>query len=330
MIDNHNYFSDITLLIPTYNCGNEIKKHLKSLQPILGRFGQIIIVDSYSDDGTYEIIRKRLLKYDALIYQRERGLYQSWNDAIYKANKKYCYISTIGDLPNINKIEAFFKKIIDSDVDVGISPPSVIKRRYPGMIFNKWPIHHLLSTFNITEPIILEGSVLKDINSYIIFSTFASSLSGSFASNLTKTKLLKTIPLPTEYEGAGDVLWWLKICELSKVLLIPEEVCTFLDHKKSHKPLSLNKMNALLNELFKYLSLDKNNEQLLNTYMEKYYGNKALRDKYGLLRLFIPKRYSYKFGRKKMHKKITLRSFSIAKKLALKIDKYKYSLNIKK
>ena len=98
-----------------------------------------------------------------MIYQRERGLYESWNDAISNALYSYCYISTIGDLPDLERLEAFLKKAILSN-DISISPPRVIiKEDTPEVLYNHWPIHKIISEFSIDTPIFLETELLSEI-----------------------------------------------------------------------------------------------------------------------------------------------------------------------
>lgn len=50
----------IGVVIPTLNCAHLLPDHLDSMQPWLDLVEQIVVVDSYSDDGTWEMLQKRL------------------------------------------------------------------------------------------------------------------------------------------------------------------------------------------------------------------------------------------------------------------------------
>ena len=318
------FFKEITLIIPTFNCSRTLKKHLKHLNPFLDRFGQIIAVDSYSTDGSFELLEDYLSPHNALIYQRERGLYESWNDAISNALYSYCYISTIGDLPDLERLEAFFEKAILSNADISISPPRVIKEDTPEVLYNHWPIHKIISEFSIDTPIFLETELLSEINAYCVVSDFFASLSGSFASNLSKTKFLQNNPFPTNFQGVGDVLWWARISQKSTALIYPRAVCTFLLHEKTYNALDADKSKDFLNEISKTLKLEREFKNTFIKYAHKVIKNNDLRQRYKLLRIFMPQRYTNKFNRKKLFKKIKNESENLRLNIGKKIT-YTYS-----
>lgn len=306
---------NVTLIIPTYNCFHHLEEHLEHIEPLLEYFGQIIAVDSFSKDGTYELLKTKLNHYNADVYQRPRGLYSSWNYAISNATCRYCYISTIGDLPNIQGLKSFIDTTIKSDADISISPPNIIKESSPGLCFNEWPIHKILSKFYIVNPIILEKELLNKINTYCALQDCYASLSGSFASNLSKTQILKNNPFPTKFEGIGDVVWWAQIAKKCRVLIYPYRVSNFMLHKKSYKSLSMTQNYNFVDEIIKTLKLNHHEMTSYRVQVNGVLKNKELLRKYKFFRLLMPVRYTNKFNLKKNSKIIE----KIIEKLEIKL-----------
>lgn len=288
-------YSKVSLIIPTYNCNNELKNHLLHMKPILKYFGQIVAVDSYSIDGTYETLKNELDKYNSLIYQRERGLYSSWNDAVLKSSCEYIYISTIGDLPALEKLKKFFEIAVESNADISLSPPNVIKESKPDCNYNKWPIHRIINNFEIPTPIILDKNLVHKLNTYSVLHDCFSSLSGSFASNISKTHILKGSPFPTNFEGIGDVVWWAQISNKVSIMIYPHFVSSFILHQKSYDSLSSQQSKKFINAITQTLKINTKEKATYEKFTQKILSKRALQKKYKFFRLFTPVYYYYKF-----------------------------------
>lgn len=288
-------YSKISLIIPTYNCNNELKNHLLHMKPILKYFGQIIAVDSYSTDGTFETLKDKLSKYNSEIYQRERGLYSSWNDAISRSSCEYIYISTIGDLPSLGDLKKFFETAIKSNADISLSPPNVVKESMPGFYYNNWPIHRIINNFNIPNPIILDNNLASELNTYSALHNCFASLSGSFASNISKTHILKNNPFPTDFEGIGDVVWWAQISNKVSIMIYPHFVSSFILHQKSYDSLSSQQSKKFINAITQTLKINTKEKATYEKFTQKILSKRALQKKYKFFRLFTPVYYYYKF-----------------------------------
>ena len=303
-MDRNKLLENVSLIIPTYNCFHQLEKHLEHLKPILKYFGQILAVDSYSEDGTYELLKEKLEQCNAKIYQRGRGLYASWNDAISKASCEYCYISTVGDLPDLEKLSEFFGLAISSKADISISPPNVIKENIPELWFNDWPIHKIIRQFNISDSIVLEKELFNELNTYCALNDCFASLSGSLASNLSQTQILQDNPFPTTFEGTGDVIWCARISLKYKVLIHPHPVSTFILHEKSYNSLSIDQANNFVHEIIKTLKLNHDEITVYKMLAKKVLKNKELMRKYKFFRLFMPIRYINKYNSRKLFKQV--------------------------
>src|SRR5262249_28527342 len=81
---------------------------------------ELIVIDSYSDDGSWEFFQK-LAHTDSrvAISQAPRGLYQSWNACIERAQGKYIYFATSDDTmaPDcLEKLASALEEHVDCDV----------------------------------------------------------------------------------------------------------------------------------------------------------------------------------------------------------------------
>lgn len=236
-----NPLNKITLILPTYNNGGTLQKHLSDISPIYSQFGRIIAVDSYSNDGSYQTLQNTLPEH-ALIYQRERGLYASWNDAIDKVETEYTYISTIGDTPLLKDYLEFCEHVIKSSIDFAISPPKNLYEQVPRKGGFCWPIDRILSALSINETITLTPECTRLVNAYSTCLTAHispfQSLSGSFASNLCKTKVLQNTPFPEDCGRAGDTAWMSSASMNTPLTIFSKPVANFLFHESKHKSIA--------------------------------------------------------------------------------------------
>ncbi len=72
----------LSVVIPTYNCRPLLDRHLDEMAGWLDIADEVIVVDSHSKDGTREYLDERLRHPNLRIIDRDRGLYQSWNEGI--------------------------------------------------------------------------------------------------------------------------------------------------------------------------------------------------------------------------------------------------------
>lgn len=237
-------FSEVALILPTLNSIDDIENHLDVLAPLLPSFGQIIAVDGFSDDRTFEVLRERLPS-NAFAYQRERGLYQSWNDAIAKAERPYCYISTVGDTPDLEALADFFDRALASNVDLALSPPRKIDHATHLPTGSQFILSHIIETFGFERYTVLEPPKVQLLQLLSAFISHKHTMSGSFASNLCKTKFMQEHPFPVGYSGFGDVSWIAKSSMSATIGIYPKSVSDFLVHPRRYRSLDDAQFEAL-------------------------------------------------------------------------------------
>lgn len=89
----------ISILLPNLNNRPFLEERIESIYRQTIREWELIIVDSYSDDGAWEFFRNLAARDDRVkLYQAPRkGIYAGWNECIGHAKGRYVYFATSDD-----------------------------------------------------------------------------------------------------------------------------------------------------------------------------------------------------------------------------------------
>jgi hypothetical protein len=187
---------------------------------------QIVLVDSFSTDGTDDYLRQRLQHPGFSFFQHPPGLYQSWNFGIRQLETKFAYIATAGDTITRQGMMHLLNYAESLDAAVLISKPVFMADSIkPGRDI-RWPIDDLIQMLGLTQPrtvswleVLLFAAVHLD-----------GTLLGSSASNLYRTDVLQKFPFPDDFGKAGDAAWGALHFADVKWAVTPEKFSTFLCH----------------------------------------------------------------------------------------------------
>ena len=265
----------VGVVLPTLNCAHLLGAHIESMIPWIDRVDEIVVVDSYSDDGTVEMIEKRLFHPGLTIHQRPRGLYQAWNYGIAEVKSKYTYVSTVGDSINSYGIGHLLNVAEMLAADVVISRPDFITEEGMPMKGPIWPVEKIINILGVTEP-----SQIGTMTCLLFqLLTIPDAILGSSASNLYKTDILKANPFPAEYGTVGDGAWGIANVFKYRLAVTPEKFTDFRHHEKSYSrdSYAVSNLNKNLFKLMEQTILDysKENPEFLEKY-KPYKINTAL------------------------------------------------------
>ena len=227
----------LAVIFPTRNNSGQIRDHLIHAKSWIGLASEIIVVDSSTDD-TLETCRS-LLPAHTKIIQHPPGLYASWNTAIQSVESEFLYISTIGDTLEPGFLECMLNYSSNHSLDMLISPPRLIGGK-KGLL---WPIHAFISKYRIREFVYVEGKDTVILNYLSLAKYGLSSLSGSFASNLVRTKMLQKRQFPIEFGGFGDTMWFSAACCDMRLGLLPDIGSSFVIHPSAHQQFSHDELH---------------------------------------------------------------------------------------
>src|SRR5207248_1354657 len=117
---------------------------------------EVIVVDSYSSDGTFEFLQTELRHPGLKLFQCPPGLYQAWNNGIGQLHAKYTYVSTIGDSITRQGLEHLVATAETLGSDVVISRPEFVSTEGTPLDDRRWPVHELVDSARITRIVHLE------------------------------------------------------------------------------------------------------------------------------------------------------------------------------
>lgn len=219
----------LSVVLPTYNCAPLIGRHVASMAKWAALADEIVVVDSRSTDGTLDIIRAGLRHPNLRIIERDRGLYDSWNEGIAATTGKWVYVSTVGDLISEEHLRRLMSEGERADADVVVSPQRFVAEDgapYQGGDFANAEIHDILAG---------QGVVALNPAAVCYFAfrrAKPNALLGSWASDLFRGDFLRARPLPTAYGTHGDTAWTLRHSPEMKLCLVPDAGADFCIHAK--------------------------------------------------------------------------------------------------
>lgn len=288
MDKNHPKQPKLSVVIPTLNCGKMIERHITSVLSWADLADEIIVVDSFSTDGTLEYIKERLIHKNLRIIVRERGLYESWNEGIAATNGRWIYISTAGDTIERNHLIRLMDAGELLQADVVVSPYTFVDEHgdaYKGPKIRLPQIYHELRS---------HGNVVVDkfLTHYFAFQNEKpNALLGSCASDIFRGQFLRDRPFPTNYSTHGDTAWTLRYSNEMRLCLVPTVGSVFCIHPKDDYH-GLNNMGQILEEIFK--------NELVNS--QTHLSPAALYSNLDVIRKIKIKVREIQFGRRKRWK----------------------------
>ena len=203
-----------------------LSRHVAGLRPWLDLAAEVVVVDSYSTDGTLDYLRANL-EHPALQFaSHPPGLYASWNYGIAQIRSKYVYIATTGDTITRDGICQLAATAESLGCDVVISKPSFCNPAGQSLPDIAWPIDDVIATLEVTQP-----RKLHQLEA-VIFATIHpnGALTSSCASGLFRTEILQRLPFPTVFGVSGDAAWGAQHAAEVRWGVVPEKISTFLRH----------------------------------------------------------------------------------------------------
>jgi len=201
-------FPEVSVVMPTLNCRYLIESHAEEIRRLCGEVGEIVVVDSFSEDGTVEFLESALEGLRYRVIQRPRGLYASWNAGIVEAGGEWIHVATAGDLIGIDELGYLLEIARSTAADVVTGIPRFVDTEGGEIDDRSWPIVELFQRRGDEEIIQMSGTEL------VAFALVncrpdrrTQSWLGSSASNLYRASCLKRLPFPTDVGPSGDTLW---------------------------------------------------------------------------------------------------------------------------
>jgi glycosyltransferase involved in cell wall biosynthesis len=214
------------VVIPTKNSRPYLPAHLDGLQSWLDQAEEVVVVDSFSTDGTVEYLRENLAHPRVTYLTHPPGLYASWNHGIAHIRSRYVFIATSGDWITLPGLEQLLRAAETLACDVVISKPTFRDPSGQALPDILWPIDDIITTLELTSP-----RKLNKLEALIFAVAHATgALLGSSASNVFRTEMLRRFPFPSDFGTAGDGAWGLLHAPEVSWGVVPGKFSTFLIH----------------------------------------------------------------------------------------------------
>ena len=235
----------LSVVIPTLNCAEAMPAHIESMKPWLDLPDEITAVDSDSEDGTPDLIRKKVRHPNLRIINHPRGLYQSWNHAISQSTGKWIYISTIGDTITREQLEHLLAAGEALKADVVASPPRFVFDAHIDMKAPVWPVHRILEFYGICQPFVIDplAAFVLAVNSN------PDAILGSSASNIYRGRHLRARPFPTCFRMAGDTGWAIRHALETRFCYTARQGSVFRFHSETYTCLDKEADQRLIQSL---------------------------------------------------------------------------------
>lgn len=232
----------IGVVIPVLNAREALPEHLAHAQGWLGLVEQVVVVDSYSTDGTFEYLQKNLRHPNLRLLRHPPGLYQSWNYGIQQLETEFAYISTIRDTIQTEGLVHLSQVLSELGADLVVSSPELVDAQGRPRTDESWPVHRLLAACPLERPCKLDQFQAFLLNALESPCT----LLGSSASNLYRTTALQRLPFPTEYAHAGDSAWALHYAWDVPIAITPRTISRFTMHPNANTGMDPEVFRALM------------------------------------------------------------------------------------
>jgi len=221
----------ISVIIPVYQAGPRIQKHIEALELLAPCVRETIWVITPSADASCQAARQAAQRLGGLILDRPPGLYPAWNAGLAAAKSEFIYISTCGDGIQPSGLEALLTTLQNSRADVVISPPEMHPAgKRTADLSRDWPVFRFARELHrfAGKRIPVEVTTLVQILSG------ASSILGSCASCLFRASVFERALFPETYFHYGDTAWIYEKLPHISLAFHAQPVAQFWFHETSH------------------------------------------------------------------------------------------------
>ena len=224
---------DISVVMPTRNCRHLLEPTLDTVREWVGDVNEVIVVDSFSTDGTVELLKESLNFPNVRFTTHPPGLYASWNYGISQAGSDWLYMATAGDVMGREDLEYLLGVAKSTGADIIVSPPEFYDEQHQKVDNHRWPIHELLEHCPDKEVVELSGVELVAFAlTYCMPPLRYDSWLCSSASNLYRTSVLQANPFPENAGHGGDTLLGVQVATLLKAAFCRRSCGRFVLHTR--------------------------------------------------------------------------------------------------
>lgn len=219
----------VTIILPTLNSMRFLQERMESIFNQSFQDWELIVVDSYSDDGTFEYLSKLAEKDSRIhLFQAPKGLYQAWNFGISHAQGEYVYIATSDDSMTPDCLQKMVTALqnypecdlCDSILKLIDAEGNEIIETSPNYVPHYWHI-----------PFPRESIHLRQAPCDFFAHMGGKTIYTSVTQILIRTTLFqKTGLFPVDFGSSADYLWGIRAARHANIIFLPEKLATWRIH----------------------------------------------------------------------------------------------------
>jgi glycosyltransferase involved in cell wall biosynthesis len=228
----------LTIITVVKNDEKNIENTIKSVLSQKKYFPfEYIVLDGFSKDKTFKIIKKYNNQIDYIESKKDKGMYYALNDAIKLSNGKYIGILHSGDLFTSDKVISKYRSLLEADkYDMLFSNLKIIgdkktHRFYDASFFEK---KHLLMGWMPPHPTcIIKKKVIQKVNYYDTYFKISSDFDLILKLIMKNNITFKYIPILSVFQSRGGMS---DRGFLSKIIILKEIIISLKRNRLLKNP----------------------------------------------------------------------------------------------
>ncbi|MEM8680890.1 MAG: glycosyltransferase [Planctomycetota bacterium] len=218
----------VSIILPNLNYREFLEERVESIRAQTLSDWELIIVDSYSTDGAWELLQEITQGDDRVsLSQAPRGLYQSWNRCLEQVSGEFVYIATSDDTMAPEALQKMVEALRQQP-QCDICDTKLKITDYEGHEFTeayqRLPIHRYLGEY-------AEVDHLRARPHDALFHTTGRTVYTSMTQILFRKALLDRVGLfRTDWGTRCDYEWAMRCSLTTNTVYLAEQLCTWRRH----------------------------------------------------------------------------------------------------
>lgn len=223
----------VSVCLPNLNTRPFLEERMESILSQTFPDWELIICDSYSDDGSWEFFQKFEGDPRVRMCQVPReGAYAGWNECLRRATGEYVYIATSDDTASSQLLEKLVSPLERfNELKVAVCDFAYINKDSKLVERPSTPAHEFLGEW-MTVPSIRNGKT-----EFLLHAAFATTIWVTMTSVLFRRGLLSQTGLfRTDMGSRADEDWTLRASLASDIAFVPGKLATWRVHDAQATP----------------------------------------------------------------------------------------------
>lgn len=217
----------VSICVPTLNARAFLAERMESIFFQTYQDWELIVCDSYSEDGTWEFLQSLAGDTRVRLYQvPKEGLYAGWNECLHRSRGEFIHIATADDTCEPNFLETLVN-LLHENPAVGVAFCDLDEIDATGAVIHSGAISNRRSYLQnyATDHVLSAGEAFVSSCHFV-------PLWNSISSVVFRRGLLeKTGLFPTQFGSCGDVYWALAASIHSSMVFFNRPLATWRRHE---------------------------------------------------------------------------------------------------